>query len=467
MKRSHDSLFVALALFLLPACGDDTPASGGSTGEETTSTSSTSTSTTTGETMMTGSTSTGEPDESSSGEPDESSSGEPDESSSGEPATTTGGDERPALGQTPNVLCEATLAELNTIIEENALPSPDPMVIEEAYLGAKGEGTALQQFVQTYGGLLGRVEDGVLLDDAFILAALTDGSIESLIDVETRIYAVMTEGYRYQVNEVSNALPDADRPPQLLYAQWDDAYCYWDGMLRLHAQAADALAIDVAGDDIRTIEEDIDYGFVWGHENIEGPDAPWAIDEYAVPGAKQVVEKSLFRVYDRLILDLAAVAANDDDPRAARRALGLFDTVEHRFAGRNTPGIAIVRAELDTLTPANIDVAAIEQEFDITWIKRTRRYTDAPVVDDTIGTPGGFKSAVEGRTYAKIALPRMVTNLEDFDGVAHLATWDALIEATEADDGQAVMDAATVLTDENCAYHTALGLPDCTADDLE
>lgn len=465
MNCSRVPLLAALTLAAVPACGDDAPATSGTTGDETSSTSTdASSSTTTG-------TTTGQTDDStgsSSGLEDGSSSGEPGESSSGdEPETTTGGDERPALGQTSNVLCEATLVGVDAIIEENGLGAPDPMVIEEAYLGPDGTGAALQQYVQTYGGLLGRVEDGVLIDDAFILAALTDGSPEALIDVETRIYAVMTEAYRYQVNEVSNALPDANRPPQLLYAQWDDAYCYWNGLLRLHAQAADALGVDVTGDRLRTIEEDIDYGFEWGHANIEGPDAPWAIDEYAVPAAKQIVEKSLFRIYDRLILDLATTAASDDDPRAARRALGLFDTVEHRFAGRNTPGIAIVRAELDTLTPANIDVAAIEHEMDITWIKRTRRYTDAPVVDDTIGTAGGFKSATEGRTYAKIALPRMVENLQDFDGVAHLAAWDALIEATEADDATAVMDAAMQLTDENCAYHTALGLPDCTADDVE
>jgi hypothetical protein len=437
----------ALAIAAGPACGDDEPpAEDGATETEapgTTAAPSTTTDTPVDTTRGL---------DSSSGP----TTGEPgDDTTTGDTGDDTGEPDH-ALGSTPNVLCEAAVAELQLIIDENATGAPDLAAVTAAYLGEDGSGTALQELVQTWGGRLGRVEDGVLVDETAILDALEAGTPADLVDVETRVYLVVSLLIRSRIDEVATAQPDADRPPELLYAAWDDAYCWYDAVVRPHAQAADALARELEG-----TEADMQGGFEWGHGGIESEAASFAIDEWSVPAAKQVTEKTLFRVYDRLVVDLATRAQAEDDPLLARRALGLFALLEDRMAGRNTPGIAIIQADLAG-DPAIIDPGSIRRELDVAWAKRTRRYSDLALLEGTLGAPAGFTGANEGRTYAKVVIPAMEAGLDAFDGADHLAQWDAYIEAIRTDDPVAAQTASDALTPPLCEYQALLGIAECT-----
>lgn len=447
------SLF-ALTL-LAPACSDDDAggegdstegSSGGTTFGTSTSTTDPSTTEPTGTTGSTTDPSTTD----GTGETD----GGTDGGSSG--GETTGGAAKPDLGATPNVLCEASMVLFQTIIDENGEATPDATVIREAYLGTDDSGTALQDFVRLYGAWLGRVENAVLLDDQAILTALEDTpTAEELIDVETTIYQVVSGLIRERTGDVSAALPDVDRDPAILYAEWDDAYCYWDAVVRPLAQEADAEGIDT----YLGSEEEIDAGFVRGHDGIEG-EQPWAPDELEVPPAKQMVEKSTFRMWDRLIDKYAAAAEAGDDALAARRALGYFRVIEDRFSGKNTCGAEVIETML-TGDPAGIVAADIEDELNITWAKRTRRYTSHAIDDETVGTAEGYKGGIEGRTYVKTMVYEMGINVDD-----HMMVWDDWSTSILDDDFVAAQTASTSLTNAVCAYHTALGLPDCTTDDV-
>jgi hypothetical protein len=214
----------------------------------------------------------------------ESETGETDE-------TGETGETEPELGATPNVQCEGALASFATVLAENQAEDPDPLAVEMAYVD-----TALQEFVQQAGAQLGRVDQGVLIDDAAILDALDSGTALDLIDVEWRIYLVMHLYVRGQTTSVSGTLPDPANDPALLYAKWDAAWCFWDGALRPLGQASDMLGPD----DEASIETTIDEGFAWGHDYIQGPQ-PWAIDEWQVPAARQQIEKSLYTLFHRLV----------------------------------------------------------------------------------------------------------------------------------------------------------------------
>lgn len=371
------------------------------------------------------------------------------------------GEPAPELGGTPNPLCEAAVAQLQIIADHNATGAPDLATVTAAYLGEDGSGTALQQLVQTWGARLGRVDDGVLVDEAAILDALEAGTAADLVDVETRIHLVISLLVRAQLTEVAGAQPNADRPPALLYAAWDDAYCYFDAVLRPHAQAADALARE-----LEPTEAAIQAAFEQGHGGIESEAASFAIDEWSVPAAKQVAEKTLFRAIDRRVLELATRAQAEGDPLLARRALGLFQLLEDRMAGRNTPGIAIIEADLAG-DPSLIDPAAIRRELDVAWAKRTRRYADLALQEGTVGVPAGFTGANEGRAYAHVVIPAMEAALDGFDGADHLAQWDAYVEAIRTDDPVAAQAASDALTPPLCAYQAALGIAACTGTDDE
>jgi hypothetical protein len=422
--------------------GDDTEGSSGTT-SPTSSTSSTS-STTDASASGSSSSTTG------------TTSGSTGEDTDGGSTGGTGGEAKPDLGATPNVLCEASTALMQTIIDENAQANPDAAVIEEAYLGMDGTGTALQDFVRFYGAWLGRVEDAVLLDDQAILTALSGNPTdEDLVDVETTITTLMSLAVRGRLGQVASALPDADRDPAILYAQWDDAYCYWDAILRPLAQEADAEGIDT----FLGIEEEIDAGFLRGHDGIEGVQ-PWAPDEFELPPAEQMVEKSTFRMWDRLLDKYALEADTNNDALAARRTFGYFQAVEDRFLGKNTCAIATIESML-TGNLANIDAAAIAQELNITWAKRTRGYATHAIDNMTVGTAEGYAGSIEGRTYVKAVLYEM-----SVDPATHMQLWEDWAQAILDDDFDAAQTASTGLTTDICAYHTTLGLADCTPDDL-
>lgn len=440
--RDHAKLgpWLALSLLALPACSDDPPAL-----DESGTTEVAATTEPTADTGLDGSTgTTGDTEAESTG----TSGDEPDEPEH-------------ELGSTPNVLCEAAVAQLQRIAEENASGAPDLTVVTNAYLGEDGNGTALQQLVRTWGGRLGRVEDGLLIDESAILDALESGTEADLIDVETRVLLVISLLIRARLGEVASAQPEANRPPELLYAAWDDAYCYFDAVVRPHAQAVDALARE-----LEPTEGDMQLGFEWGHGGIESEAASFAIDEWSVPPAEQQIAKSMFRVYDRLVLDLATQAQAQDDPLLARRALGLFGLLEDRLKGRNTPGIAIIQADLSG-DPAVIDPGSIRRELDVAWAKRTRNYASLALDEGTLGAAPGHTGAHEGRTYAKVIIPAMEAVVPDFVGADHLAQWDAYVQAIVDDDPAAAQAASDLLVPPLCAYQALLGIAACTGNQDE
>ncbi len=368
-----------------------------------------------------------------------------------------GDGDKPNLGDTPNVLCEAALANLAMIVAENQSGTPDAMTIEAAYVD-----TGLQEFVQLAGAVTGRIDDGVLIDDAAIVAAIADGSPLAMIDVEWTIYLAMQQYIRHEISDVAAMLPNPANDPALLYARWDASWCYWDGALRPLAQVADGAGLE--GD---TIEADIDGGFEWGHSGIEGAE-PWAIDEWAVPPAKQVVEKSTYIMAHRLVMKWSADAAaeSDQDVAAAyaRAAYGAFQMIEDRIATKNTPGIAIIEEAL-LGDPAQIDPDDVLLQMNIAFAKRTRRYADLalPSVGDLMGTAEGHTGANEGATYGKLIRPFMA-DLDGFDAAAHDEAWATWIEAVRNDDLAAGEPASAQLVDWICQFQTSLGIAECTHD---
>ncbi len=384
-----------------------------------------------------------------------------DESETDTDTTDTEGDDKPPLGATPNVLCEAALANFATIVAENQKPEPDPTVIEAAYVDS-----GLQEFVQLAGAVTGRIEQGVLIDDAAILdsleLALDEDPRPAMLDVEWRIVLVMHLFIRTTITEVSETLPDPANDPALLYARWDDAYCYWDGALRPLGQLADSV-----GPEIDAIEAAIDEGFEWGHDHIEGAQ-PWAIDEWIVPAAKQRVEKTLYTLFHRLVhgWSIAALEAGDtpEGQALARMAHGAFQPLEDRMEGRNTPGIAIIEDQL-LGDPSLIDPDDVLRQLNIAFAKRTRRYADhaLPEIDGSMGTAAGYKAAIEGETYNKLIDPYIAEAVDGFDIAAYREAWTAWITAIQADDLPAAEAASATLVDWNCQYQAQLGIAECTS----
>jgi hypothetical protein len=365
------------------------------------------------------------------------------------------GDDGPNLGDTPNILCEAATVNHAMIIAENDGAAPDPLAVQTAYVD-----TGLQEFVQTAGAVLGRVENGVLIDDAAILASIAAGQPTDLIDVEWRIHLVMQQYIRHELADVAGTVPDPSNDPALLYARWDAAYCYWDATLRPLAQIADGIGLP--GD---TIEADIDAAFQRGHAGIEGVE-PWAIDEWEVPPAKQQVEKSIYSLAHRLVMQWSADAANAGDPDAAaayaHAAYGAFQLIEDRIDSKNTPGIAIIENQL-LGDPASIDPDDVLRQMNIAFAKRTRKYTNyaLPNVGDLMGTAEGATGGNEGATYSKLIEPFML-ELEGFDQDAYRQAWADWIAAIINDDAAAGEAASAVLVDWNCQFQTALGIAECT-----
>ena len=400
----------------------------------------------------------GATDDDTTGDGDGDTTGDGD----GDPTTGDGdgdgdGDsDKPNLGDTPNVLCEAATFNLAKITAENQGANPSPEAIEAAYVD-----TGLQQFVQMAGAATGRIDGGVLIDDAAILEsielALGGADPRDMLDVEWRVYAIINKYIRREISAVSSALPDPANDPALLYARWDDAYCYWDAALRPLAQLADS--VGPASD---STEADIDEGFARGHAGIEGAQ-PWAIDPWELGPAKQIVEKSTFTMAHRLVAQWSADAASDSNTYAARQAYGAFELIVDRMAGRNTPGIAIVQAAL-TGDPASIDADDIVKQMNIAFAKRTRKYTSAalPENDNVMGTPEGATGTTEGRIYSKSIEPYMLA-LPGFDLDAYRQTWDQWIDAVVTDDLPAAQALSVELTDWNCQFQATLGIAECTA----
>lgn len=378
------------------------------------------------------------------------------------------------LGDTPLPACEAAVFAFEQIVAEAALASPDPSYIAELYRGEppdlSGEsptpgGSALQRWVREVGASLGRVEAGLLSDDAAIeaslVAALEDDSGElakaAAQDVVARLRLVASLDVRSRLATVSEVLPDPTRSPALLHEQWDQAWCVWDGMLR-------PLAVDA---DVRSDEgweSLIVDAFTSGHAGIVGPEQPWAPDDTLTKPAKQIAEKGSFAVVHRLVLAHAEQAASSGEAEPAREALGLVAIIEDRIRDRNTPAVEQITTMLSG-PPADIDVDLLEHELAIAFIKRARKYCDEAVEAGALGTASGIKGAWEGIIYTQVVLPVMRDRLADtsFDAEAYMRDWDAYLEAIIADDAAAAVELADELVEWNCAAQAELGIASCTA----
>jgi hypothetical protein len=376
-------------------------------------------------------------------------------------------DEEPALGDTPLPSCEAAMFSLAQIEAELALPEPDLDYVIELYRGQppdlSGEsptpgGTALQRWVREVGARLGRVEVGVLQDDAAIEQALDTAAMEqgdarklALLDVLAILREVALLDVRSRLAGVVDALPDPQRDPSLPHAEWDAAWCVWDGTLH-------ALAL-AAGEDWEPMIVD---AFETGSDGIIGPEQPWAPDELATKPTKQIIEKGSFAVVQRNLLALAE-QARGGDAFAAREALGLFALIEDRVRDRNTPAIELIRTMLAGELAA-IDPEVIEQELAIAFSKRARKYCDEALLADSLGTAEGAKGVEEGRIYTLVVVPTMAELLgeQGFDASAYVQAWADYREAVLADDGARASELSEELIRWNCDFQGALGIAECT-----
>lgn len=375
----------------------------------------------------------------------------------GESGDETSGDTEHALGDSPTPECDAAVFALEQFRLEIQLPTPDRDVLTELYVGTEDTPSELQLIVQQADIAFGRTEAGVLIDDAIVLEALVNDDKLSLIDAEAAVTAAIAGYVRELVLEVSEAQPDITRDPALLYYTWDFAYCLWDGALRPLTQAADAIEPTEA-----RWEQDMADAFEWGNSGIEGPEVNWAIDEFIVRPAKQIAEKSLLAVAERLLIDRVTQAQSSADPIIAHEALAAFRLVEDKIADLNTPGVAII-TDMLLGDPAAIDPAVIRREVNIAFAKRARKYCDEAVVYEYIGTSEAVKGVYEGIIYSQVVLPGMEETLDGFDGDAYMQEWqDYLVAITNEDFAQAIAISES-LVEQNCAYQTALGIAECTS----
>jgi hypothetical protein len=384
----------------------------------------------------------------------------------------TGDDDEPALGDTPLPSCESAMFSFEQLAAEIALPEPDLDYVMELYRGEgldlSGEsptpgGTALQRWVREVGARLGRVEAGVLSDDAAIEAGLELAANETgearklaLLDVLAVLRNVALLDVRSRLASVVDILPDPKRDPSLLHAEWDTAWCVWDGVLGPVARAVD-------GGGNEAWETRILDAFTLGSAGISGPDQPWAQDEFATKPSKQIIEKASFAVAARALVNNAAQAHDDGDVLAAREALGLFALIEDRIRDRNTPAIAVIQTMLSGPTDA-IDADAIRLELAIAFVKRARKYCDEALLADALGSAESVKGVEEGDIYTRIILPDMEALLAEdgFVGSDYLNAWADYRAAVLADDPAAAIAASEQLVEWNCAMQAALGIPSCT-----
>ncbi len=96
-------------------------------------------------------------------------------------------------------------------------------------------------------------------------------------------------------------------------------------------------------------------------------------------------------------------------------------------------------------------------------VKRARKYCDEVVNPKLRATPAGRASLAEGLAYTRILLPGMQARLPEFDAAAHIASWQAAVEALDADDDDELRRITAELVQWNCAYQQALEIRECTA----
>ena len=291
-------------------------------------------------------------------------------------------------------------------------------------------GTPLQAWVVAGDAALGRK------DDAAITASLADTSPAGHHHTKALIEAAIAEG-------------KDDRT-----GAWGAARCAWQVALR-------PLALDPAVEASEPgLAAAIDAAFAV-------PPDPAGFDAVALP-RYETIEKSWFRVAHRRLLHAAGESKRTGDPAAAARARGVFEALRDRLKDRNTPGIAVVDAELAKSDPKTIDPDVVEREIAVALVKRARKYCDEavdPAAGKTLGTPAAAATAAEGLAYTEILLPDMVEKLADqrFDRAAHVEAWQAYARAVQDADADEARRISGDLVQWNCAYQRALGLRECTS----
>ena len=343
------------------------------------------------------------------------------------------------LGASASALCVSAMSHAAELTQ--AIASGDAAAASAAYVG-----TDLQTFVQ------GFKTEAERLDDPAIVASLAAASPVELVAAEARLHSALARHMRDQLADVEGGVEDK-------YAAWDEAHCVWTGALRSLAVAGDAVGWHTLEE---TIAADVDAALAAGHDGLSGEPPATALDDWRVPPAKQIVEKSLFRAAHRVVIALAGDARDNADPIAARKALELFGVIKDRLDGRNTPGIAQIEAILAG-DPAAIDPDAILTELDIAFAKRTRAYS--AIADEDLAVPAGYKSAVEGHTYALLVAPGLAARVPATPIATFLGEWGAYPDLVRAgDDLEATHALSERLVDAICAYQTALGVADCSPD---
>ncbi len=258
-----------------------------------------------------------------------------------------------------------------------------------------------------------------------------------------------------------DASPEPGTPPLDLQKldlpkQWDEAWCLWSSALQPIALAVDASPARGGEDWAPSIVA----GFHRGRLGF--PDSGDSHDASVTKPARQVIEKGSYAFIQRRILDRAGAPV--DDPSGPAEALALLNLIEDRIIDRNGPGLARIRAMLAG-PQTDIDVASIERELAVAFVKRARKYCDEAVTGGGLGSPEAIKGAWEGEIYSRVFLPGMAEALEPdgFDPDAYLADWEDYRAAVSSSDMASATDISTRLVQWNCAYQDRLGIAACTS----
>lgn len=352
----------------------------------------------------------------------------------------------PASASDPG--CAATLAYFGAVRSAAGQAAPDLGTLRTAY-----HDTALQRLVQSSDAATGRS------DDATVTAAIAATGPGAFVAAEYALHAALSQWMRHNLK-----LAAEDKDAGKRAAAWSAARCAWEQDLRPLALALQSRSGELSsetGSEDATIAAQIDAAFAAGAAAV----AATPVDERALLPAHETAEKTWFRVVHRELAAAASKARADADVVAARRAAGLFQMLRDRLQDRNTPGIALVEAQLAG-DPAKIDAAAVLREVDVALVKRARKYCSHALDAKLTTTPLGLASVAEGAAYTRAFLPGMRAALtaKKFDAAAHLATWQAFAEAVEhGDDADELKKLSEELVHWNCAYQQALGIRECTA----
>lgn len=348
----------------------------------------------------------------------------------------------PAPGAT-DPRCGAAVVYLNAVRGATNLAA-----LRSAY-----EKTAIQALIQASDAATKRD------DDPTISTLLTSSDPTAPTAVQYAIHGALAQWMRHNLKVAAE-----DKDPGKRREAWAAARCVWAQDLRhlgLALQTRSALLSSETARDDASVVDIIDAAFTAGNTAVTAD----PIDERGLLPTRQVIEKTWYRIVHRELGDATTTARAAKDPLAARRALGLFEMLRDRMQDKNTPGIALVRAQL-TGDPASIDPAAVLREIDVALVKRTRKYCSDAIDAKLLATPAGSASAQEGATYARVLLPGMRARLADkkFDAEAHMANWNAYVEAVELGvDTDEIKRLSDDLVHWNCAYQQALAIRECTA----